>query len=160
MEAARPATTEDLPRIVDLAAQLVAELADQRGGALFAVRDSPAPPLDAHYRARYTDEASLLGAGLVDDTVAGFVSVVAEELRDGTQLAVVEALFVEPGFRGVGVGECLADLAVGWAAARGCRGIDAIALPGNRAAKNFFEAHGFVARSIVMHRTVAAGDGA
>ena len=34
---------------------------------------------------------------------------------------------------------------------RGCVGIDAIALPGHRAAKNFFEAHGFTARALAMH---------
>ena len=35
---------------------------------------------------------------------------------------------------------------------RACIGADALALPGNRATKNFFEQNGFVARSIVMHR--------
>ena len=29
---------------------------------------------------------------------------------------------------------------------------DAMALPGHRATKNFFEAHGFTARALVMHR--------
>jgi hypothetical protein len=34
----------------------------------------------------------------------------------------------------------------------GCVGIDALALPGNRQTKNFFESFGFTARAIVVHR--------
>jgi hypothetical protein len=34
---------------------------------------------------------------------------------------------------------------------RGCSGVDATALPGNRATKNFFEESGFTARLLVMH---------
>ena len=33
----------------------------------------------------------------------------------------------------------------------GCVGVDVRALPGHRAAKNFFETHGFTARALVMH---------
>ena len=36
----------------------------------------------------------------------------------------------------------------------GCVGIDAFALPGHRAAKNFFEEQGFTARAIVMHHVL------
>ena len=32
-----------------------------------------------------------------------------------------------------------------------CVGIDALVLPGHRAAKNFFEESGFTARALVMH---------
>ena len=39
-------------------------------------------------------------------------------------------------------------------------GIDATALPGNRATKNFFEAHGFTARLLVMHHALAQEGGA
>ena len=63
-------------------------------------------------------------------------------------------LFVEPDARSVGIGEALVGLIVEFCAARGCIGIDAAALPGHRAAKNFFEGHGFTARSLVMHRSL------
>ena len=36
----------------------------------------------------------------------------------------------------------------------GCVGVDAFALPGHRAAKNFFEESGFTARAIVMHHVL------
>jgi len=59
---------------------------------------------------------------------------------------------VEPEAREVGVGEAMADALVAHCDDRRCIGIDAPALPGHRAAKNFFEAHGFTARALVMHR--------
>jgi GNAT superfamily N-acetyltransferase len=59
---------------------------------------------------------------------------------------------VEPEARGVSVGETMKDMLVAFCDERGCIGIDALALPGHRAAKNFFETAGFTARAIVMHR--------
>jgi hypothetical protein len=38
------------------------------------------------------------------------------------------------------------------AAAAGAVGIEATALPGDRATKNFFETHGLVARALTVHR--------
>jgi GNAT superfamily N-acetyltransferase len=57
-----------------------------------------------------------------------------------------------PDARSVGVGEALMDLIVAWCEQRRCVGIDAHALPGNRATKNFFETFGFKARLLTVHR--------
>ena len=70
---------------------------------------------------------------------------------DGSHLGVVDDIFVEEGARGIGVGELMMGELVSWCRARGCFGIDVMALPGHRAAKNFFEESGFTARKIVMH---------
>jgi len=86
--------------------------------------------------------------------VVGYALVGVEELRDGTRLAVVGELGVEPEARAVGVGEALLTEILAWADAAGCVGVDAPALPGHRQAKNFFEAHGFTARVLTMHRTL------
>jgi hypothetical protein len=40
---------------------------------------------------------------------------------------------------------------IAWCRAHGCTGVDVMALPGHRAAKNFFEEAGFTARKLVMH---------
>jgi hypothetical protein len=40
----------------------------------------------------------------------------------------------------------------------GAIGIDALALPGDRATKNFFETFGLKARAIVVHRSLMATD--
>ena len=45
-------------------------------------------------------------------------------------------------------------LVVAWCRERGCLGIDAAALPGSRATKNFFEESGFSARLLVMHHAL------
>jgi L-amino acid N-acyltransferase YncA len=64
----------------------------------------------------------------------------------------VEQIYVEPGARSVGVGEAILDLLIVEATERGAIGIEALALPGDRATKNFFETHGMVARAIIVHR--------
>ncbi len=38
-------------------------------------------------------------------------------------------------------------------------GVDTLALPGHRAAKNFFEESGFTARALVMHRALNRFEG-
>jgi GNAT superfamily N-acetyltransferase len=72
-------------------------------------------------------------------------------LRDGTRLGQIVELFVTADARSVSVGEGLLDQLVDWCRDEGCVGIDAFALPGHRAAKNFFETAGFTARALVMH---------
>ena len=91
-------------------------------------------------------------AGTVDDVVAGYAVARLEELRDGEVLGVLTDIFVEREARAVGVGEALVDCVTEWCEGHGCIGIDALALPGNRDTKNFFETFGFTARAIVVHR--------
>jgi len=46
----------------------------------------------------------------------------------------------------------LASTALGWLRDEGCAGVDGVALPGDRAAKQFFESAGLKARLLTMHR--------
>jgi GNAT superfamily N-acetyltransferase len=59
---------------------------------------------------------------------------------------------VETGARGVGVGTALMDAAVAWCTERGCSGVDALALPGDRTTKQRLEAAGFSARLLTLSR--------
>jgi GNAT superfamily N-acetyltransferase len=154
MERARPATRADLPRIVELASALVGELRPMRGGELWYQRESRPEPLDASFGALLDDPDARLLVGSLDDVVLGFGAVQVETLRSGDRLGVVTELFVEPDARSVGIGEALIGAVVEFCAQRQCTGIDAPALPGHRAAKNFFETHGFTARSLVMHHSL------
>lgn len=129
-----------------------AELTPMKGGALWAVRESRPEPLEDAYGSLLDREDVRLVVGTVDSVVIGFGAVVVEVLRSGAPLGVVTDLFVEPEAREVGVGEALAGDLVDFCTARKCVGVDAMALPGHRAAKNFFEDSGFTARAIVMHR--------
>jgi GNAT superfamily N-acetyltransferase len=151
VESCRPATVEDIPLVVELARSMRAELAPMRGGRLWLERDAWPEPLDDAYAALLARDDARLVLGTYDDVVVGFAAVVVEQLRSGIQLGVITDLFVEPDAREVGVGEVLVDAVVEHCRGRGCVGIDAIALPGHRAAKNFFEAHGFTARALAMH---------
>ncbi len=147
-EAARRATSGDLERLAALAKALHDELAAMRGGELWAAREAaPAP-----YEARLARDDACVVVGTVDDYVVGFGVVEFERLRTGATLGRVTELFVEPDARAVGVGESIAVELVAFCDAHDCVGIDALALPGHRAAKNFFERSGFTARAIVMHR--------
>jgi GNAT superfamily N-acetyltransferase len=160
MEAARPATIEDLAAIEALAREAVAELALLRGGEvwrLHVARREPLGELLADELQR-GPEAGAAVVGLVDDVVVGYGVVHLEELGDGSTLAIVDDLYVTPGARGVGLGEAMMDLLLAHARAAGARGIDALALPGDRATKNFFESSGLKARAIVVHRDLRGDD--
>ena len=58
---------------------------------------------------------------------------------------------VEPEAREVGLGEELLDAVIAWSRARGCSTLDAVALPGDRHTKNFFETFGMKARLLTVH---------
>ena len=155
MESARPATAEDVPRIAELARMAVDELSTQRGGPLWASREARAEPFDASLMAALADDVHLVLAGTIADAVIGYAVAHLEHLRDDRPLAVIDDLYVEPDGRGIGVGEAMMELLVAWARERGAAGIDSFTLPGNRATKNFFEAHGLTARAILVHRDLA-----
>jgi GNAT superfamily N-acetyltransferase len=144
MEAARPAGAADRERIAELRAELFAELSAYRGGALW-VRERMSA-------ARADESAAFVGT--LDDAVVAYGIVEVVELRDGGRIGSVTELYVEPDAREVGVGETLVGVVLDWCREHGCEGVDATALPGHRAAKNFFEEHGFVSRSLTMHRAL------
>jgi len=155
VESTRPATAGDLDHVVALARAMRAELTEMRGGAVWAQREArPEPLADAYGALLARDDASVV-LGLIDDVVVGFGALEVECLRSGNSLGVVTDLFVDLDARAVGVGEGIVGALVDFAVAHRCIGIDAFALPGHRAAKNFFETHGFTARALTMHRRLS-----
>ena len=133
----RRATAEDATAIASLRDEALAELAPLRGGLLYAAADLP----------EVSDRERPLWAGLVDGAVVGYLSGRVEE-----RLGKVDAIYVDARCRAVGVGEAMMASALEWFRASDCIGVDAIALPGARATKNFFEESGFTARLLIMHR--------
>ena len=152
MEGARAATVADVERLAVLGRQGSAELVPMRGGAVWGAREARAEPLEAAYTQLLTRDDTTVVVGTIDGFVIGLGVGRVERLRDGRDLGIIEELFVEPEARSIGVGEAIVELLLEFFIGKGCIGADALALPGNRATKNFFEQHGFVARSIVMHR--------
>jgi GNAT superfamily N-acetyltransferase len=150
--AARRATPDDLERIVELAGELRGELEPMRGGRLATGREMRPEPYAPQFAAILERDDACAIVGTIDDYVVGFGVVELETLRDGEILGRVTELFVELPARGVGVGEAIAVELVAYCDAADCMGMDALALPGHRATKNFFEASGFTARALIMHR--------
>src|SRR5262245_8671273 len=152
MEAARPAVADDVPRLAELARAAIAELAQEKGGRMWRLHEARPEPLEDGLAAQVANDDVLVLAGTIDQAAVGYAVAELEALSDGARLAVVRDLYVEPEARGVGVGAVLMEAVVAWATDRRCVGVDALALPGSRATKNFFEGFGLVARAIVVHR--------
>ena len=112
------------------------------------MREAQAEPLDDLLAARLgRDDAAVL-VGTYDGVTVGYGTAWVDHVRDGSRLGVIDEIYVEPGARGVGVGETLVERLVAFCRDAGCSGIDATALPGHRQAKNFFERAGF-SRTVV-----------
>jgi L-amino acid N-acyltransferase YncA len=152
MESARTATADDLPRIAQLADEALDELSATKGGSVWVRREARARPVEESLAEAIADDDQHVVAGTIDDTIVGYGVVRLERLRDGALLGVVDDIYVEPGARGVAVGEVVMDDLLAWSRERGCFGVDSLALPGNRETKNFFERFGLVARAILVHK--------
>ena len=158
MESTRPATAQDAARCGELCREAVAGVEAARGGALW-MRGAPGQLAEALLAPGGLDRLLADGArrvvvGTVDGAVVG-LGVGRVEGRAETAWGVIEGCYVEPGARGVGVGSALVEDLVAWLAARGCRGVDASALPGDRTTKSLLEASGFKARLITLHRPLS-----
>ena len=151
IEAARRAVATDTERLAELARAAVAELEPTRGGSVWKDREARREPLEEGFAGSIADPDQLVLVGTIDGTPVGYTVVVDEALDSGAVLGVVQDIFVEEEARGVGVGEAMMEEALVWCRSRGCVGVDAMALPGHRTTKNFFEDSGFSARLLIMH---------
>lgn len=138
--AVRLADPVDRNAVAHLRSRALNELAALRGGTLY--------------------EAPVIGGdrlwlGLIDDEIVGYLAARVEG-----HLGKVDGIYVEPECRGVGVGEAMMAAALAWFRDQDCIGVDAVALPGARSTKNFFEETGFTARLLTMHRPFGAPGGA
>lgn len=151
---ARPAEGGDLGRLGELHLASVSALGPVRGGPQLAAshsRGPDAPAVTASLAAALDDPGTEVLVGCIGEEVVGHAVVTC---GPGDPTAELRELYVEPGARQVGVGSALLEAARAVARAQGCTGLDAIALPGDRATKNFFEDHAMVARAIVVHGSV------
>jgi GNAT superfamily N-acetyltransferase len=155
MEAVRTATVEDARRLSELSEEFVRGVAATRGGSLLVqptVHAFGDGGLAGRLPQLLGDDTCLVLVGTIDEVVTGFALCHVEDFADQGRRGILDACYVEPGARGVGVGRLLLDTAVNWLEDHRCQGVDGTALPGDRAAKNFFEAAGFKARVLTMYR--------
>jgi GNAT superfamily N-acetyltransferase len=150
MEDARVATAADIPALKTLWDMAVREIDTHRGGALLLRSIAWPAPFEQGVQAALGDADRVVVLGTTDGVEVGFASVRCD-LAGRPPIGVIDAVYVEPSARQIGVGEAIVDLVISWCRERGCGGVDAPALPGSRPAKAFFEDHGFIARLLVMH---------
>lgn len=155
MEAVRAATVSDTPRLEELLDELLASLTAQRGGSLLiedGARRGRTDPNPDRFGALLADPSALVLVGTLDGVVTAFATCRLSSDGAARARGSLDACFVEPGARGVGLGRLLLDASVSWLEEQGCGGVDGVALPGDRQAKNFYESGGFKARMLTMHR--------
>ena len=150
MERARPAEPADLALAAQLLATALEGARTMRGGAALLGARTP-DDLVARWTSRGPEAA--LYVGEFHHAVVGLAAATTFTRTGATDRSGrIECCFVESDARGVGVGSALMEAMVGWCGARGCRDIDALALPGDRSSKQRLEAAGFVARLLTLNR--------
>jgi GNAT superfamily N-acetyltransferase len=157
VEAARLAVRGDADRCGELCRRALNALQEVRGGALFARRETgllaKALLRPGGLDRLMADSRRRVLVGTIDDSVTGLAIGRIDTVGEAS-LGLIDALYVEPEARSVGVGRALVDDLMAWFGSSDCRGVDVTALPGDRETKNFLEGAGFKARLLTMHRTL------
>ncbi|HIE21585.1 MAG TPA: GNAT family N-acetyltransferase [Acidimicrobiia bacterium] len=149
---AAEASHSDIPTLEDLYQGLEEEMAALH--PMWPLADGLPDPVDKSFGQAIEDEDTLVLLGRIDGYPFGFMLVRVEEMLNrarGERLAAIRLVYVDPEAREVGVGEVMLQTALERLRSRGISKFDAHVLPGHRLVKNFFEAGGFAARSIIMH---------
>lgn len=150
---ARPATRDDVPELSRLYRGLTEEMSAL--SPLWAIADGVADPLDESLGDMVADPNTVCFVGAIDGVAVGFLVARVEPLlpqAHGRTIGAIRLIFVDHEARAVGVGKAMLEAAMEALVSRGVSIFDAHVLPGHRLVKNFFEASGFKARSIVMSR--------
>lgn len=147
---ARLATPHDLDEIERLYRLLEAEMAGL--SYLWTAADGVGPEIREAFERMLAEPASWVLVSTIDEIPFGFMYGRIEDLPDGSQVGAIRLVFTQEEARGVGIGSSLRERMIELFEDHGVDRLDAHVLPGHRLAKNFFEAGGFSARHIIMHR--------
>ncbi|MGC8627019.1 MAG: GNAT family N-acetyltransferase [Acidimicrobiales bacterium] len=160
MVVARPAQPSDSGRLCELSGLARRELELMRGGHVLVGSLGRALAPGAPFSQEVEEPAAHVVVGVMEGgCVVGYGTCRLRCLAGGERLGSIDELYVEAPWRRRGVGRALAKALVDWCLLQGCTGVDAPALPGDRAAKSFFEKAGFTARLLVMHTSLPAAPG-
>lgn len=121
---------------------------------MWPVADGLDEPVTESFQDALDEPDTLVIVGEIDGYPFGFLMARVERLlaqADGKLVGSLRLIYVDREAREVALGEEMRDLALEVLRDRGITKFDAHVLPGHRLAKNFFEAGGFSARSIIMH---------
>ena len=151
--ATRSAGETDISIVTAILNEAAAEIERWRGGKVLW-EDRPSGEIADLLAECLERDDMLCILGTLDDVAAGVGLVAQAQLANGDPIAKIRILYVLKDARGVGAGEAMMTALSEWSRARGCSGIDAIALPGDRNTKNFFESHGMSARSLTLFKSI------
>jgi len=149
---ARPAGRDDLAVLTYLYKHLEEEMTALH--PMWPLSDALPEPIHQALTDALDDPDVFVYLGLIDGHPLGFLLARVEDLlpqAHGEQVGSIRLVFVDAEAREVGIGESMREMALEELRSRGLKRFDAHVLPGHRLVKNFFEAGGFAARSIVMH---------
>lgn len=149
---ARHAGPDDVAHLAELYGGLEMEMAGLHPA--WSRRDGLAEPVAESLAKAVADADTVVVVGELDGVQVGFALATVEHSlpqAGNEEVGVVRLIFTDHEAREVGVAEAMRDLVMDHLRRRGITKFDAHVLPGHRLAKNFFEAGGFSARSIVMH---------
>jgi len=150
----RDATADDCDALSDAHRLGHLAVADARGGRLDTLLKGRPEPIEESFRADLANEDTTVLVAEADNHIAGYLVAVHETLRSDETIVRIVDLWVHPDARGIGLGSALMQRTLELARELDCTGVDARALPGDRATKNFFESFGLVARTIEVHRSL------
>jgi GNAT superfamily N-acetyltransferase len=144
----------DIASLGALVRAAIDDLTPLRGGAVWRAREARHEPIEDELGRLLQDPAARVLVGSLDGVALGYAVARLERLGEGATLGVIDDIYVVEGARGVGLGEAMMVDLVAWCTDAGCFGMDAMALPGDRSTKNFFERAGFTARKLVMFHSL------
>lgn len=122
--------------------------------AMWPLADGLDEPVSDSFADALAEPGTIVLIGEIDGYPFGFLLARVERLlaqADGELVGAIRLIYVHQEVREVALGEEMRDVALEMLRSRGITKFDAHVLPGHRLAKNFFEAGGFAARSIIMY---------
>jgi ribosomal protein S18 acetylase RimI-like enzyme len=149
---AREATGSDIQVLTGLYRSLETEMVALH--PMWPLADGLDEPVETSFGHLLENPDVIVLIGMLDGYPFGFLVARVESLlvqAGETRVGAIRLIFVDHEAREVAIGEAMRDKLMEMLRERGINKFDAHVLPGHRLAKNFFEAGGFSARSIVMH---------
>ena len=141
---ATPADVAELTRLESIARNGIVGV---RGGDL---RLEECAPVD-DWAQRLDDDETVVLVGTIDDVVVAFMVL---EMHANRDRGFVSHVYVEAEARELGLGDTMVEEAVAAVRAAGLRGIESVALPGDRETKNLFERAGLTARKLTVYKSL------
>ena len=149
--ATRSAAGDDIPLMMRILGEAEGEIEKWRGGKVLW-ESRPSDSLAELLERCLARDDMLCLLGTLDDVPVSIGLATQAKLANGDPIAKIQIFYVLEGARGVGAGAAIMAELTAWAETKGCIGIDATALPGDRSTKNFFESHGMSARALTLFK--------